>query len=161
MSMTRIPVARERLRSPSPAAAAGTLNSRHGSPSGSGLEASLLQLIHNHQLASFHLREQTERAKKEAAEAAARVSEVVVEAVNGGVQESFINEKRIELEIRAVAAAVFRYKKETDHWIAASRAINTAIKEEDFHARISVIVQMVESLVVASSAHLVNAVSPS
>ncbi|GAB2234117.1 hypothetical protein Droror1_Dr00003354 [Drosera rotundifolia] len=129
MSMTRKPVARERLRSPSPAAAGGTLNNRHGSPGVSGLEASLLQLIHNHQLASFHLREQTERAKKEAAEAAARVSEVAVEAVNGGVQECFINEKRIELEIRAVAAAVFRYKKETDHWIAASRAINAAIKE--------------------------------
>ncbi|GAB2274253.1 hypothetical protein Dimus_009018 [Dionaea muscipula] len=137
--MSRIPqvAARGRLRSPSPAEI--DLKRRQGSTAGvgnssggGGLEASLVQLIHNHQLASFRLREQTEQAKKEASEAAARISDAAVEAVNSGVQECFINEKRIELEIRGVAAAVFRYKKETDQWIAASRAINTAVKVQDY-----------------------------
>lgn len=57
-----------------------------------------------------------------------RVSDHLVDAVNGGVQESFINEKRIELEIRALMATIMRFGKQTDQWLAASHAVNTAIK---------------------------------
>ncbi|KAK9280719.1 hypothetical protein L1049_014417 [Liquidambar formosana] len=95
-----------------------------------GLEASLLQLVHDHHHSSLRLREQTaEKAKKDAIRHAVRVSDLLVDAVNGGVQESFINEKRIELEIRALAATIMRFTKQTDQWLSASHAINSAIKE--------------------------------
>ncbi|MBA0735798.1 hypothetical protein Gogos_019613 [Gossypium gossypioides] len=71
----------------------------------------------------------TEKAKKDAIKKAGRVSDLLVEAVNGGVQESFINEKRIEAEIRALASTIARFMKQTDQWLAASHAINTAVKE--------------------------------
>ena len=70
----------------------------------------------------------TEKAKKDAIKKAGRVSDLLVDAVNGGVQESFINEKRIEVEIRALAATIGRFMKQTDQWLAASHAINTAVK---------------------------------
>ncbi|CAK9142692.1 unnamed protein product [Ilex paraguariensis] len=92
------------------------------------LEASLLQMIYDHHHTSLKLREHTEKAKKNAIRSAMRVSDVLVDAVNGGVQEAFINEKRIELEIRALAATIMRFRKQTDQWLAASHAINTAIK---------------------------------
>lgn len=57
---------------------------------------------------------------------AGRVSDLLVDSMNGGVQESFINEKQIELEIRSLSATVTRYKKQTDQWLLASRSINTA-----------------------------------
>jgi hypothetical protein len=50
--------------------------------------------------------------------------------VNGGVQGAFINEKRIELEIRALMATIAQFMKQTDQWlagIAATHAINTAV----------------------------------
>jgi hypothetical protein len=94
-----------------------------------GLESSLIQLINDHHHQSLSLREQTEKAKKEAIRSAVRVSDLFVNAVNGGVQESFVNEKRIELEIRALASTVMRFAKLTDQWLAASHSINTAIKE--------------------------------
>ncbi|XP_011080748.1 biogenesis of lysosome-related organelles complex 1 subunit 1 isoform X2 [Sesamum indicum] len=72
------------------------------------LEASLLQMINDHNHASVELRENT---------------------VNGGVQEVFINEKRIEMEIRALAATIMRFSKQTDQWLTASHAINNAVKE--------------------------------
>ena len=56
------------------------------------------------------------------------MSDLLVDAVNGGVQESFVNEKRIELEIRALTATIVRFGKQTDQWLAASHSINTAIK---------------------------------
>ncbi|CAA2989971.1 biogenesis of lysosome-related organelles complex 1 subunit 1 [Olea europaea var. sylvestris] len=93
------------------------------------LEASLLQMIHDHNHASAILRERTEKAKKEAIQTAARVSDLVVNAVNEGVQEVYINEKRIEMEIRALTARIMLFKKQTDQWLTASHAINTAVKE--------------------------------
>lgn len=94
-----------------------------------GLEASLLHLINDYHNASLGLREQTEKAKKDACKNALRVSDLLVESVNGGVQEAFVNEKRIELEIRALSATITRFAKQTDQWLASSHLINTAIKE--------------------------------
>lgn len=70
----------------------------------------------------------TEKKKEEAIRNAARVSDLLVDAVNGGVQECFVNEKRIELEIRTLAVTIARFMKQTDHWLAASHALNTALK---------------------------------
>ncbi|KAF8397013.1 hypothetical protein HHK36_018651 [Tetracentron sinense] len=113
-----------------------------------GLESSLIQLVHDHHQSSLRLREQTDRthtrnqmrglgnlqfitekAKKDAIRSATRVSDILVGTVNGGVQESFINEKRIELEIRALVTTIIRYTKQTDQWLAASHSINSAVKE--------------------------------
>ncbi|KAL9458318.1 hypothetical protein AB3S75_007228 [Citrus x aurantiifolia] len=94
-----------------------------------GLEASLLQLIQNHQHSSLKLREQTERAKRDSVRHAKRVSDLLTDALNGGVQESYVIEKRIELEIRTLAATIAKFMKQTDQWLATSHAINTAVKE--------------------------------
>ncbi|XP_010521998.1 PREDICTED: biogenesis of lysosome-related organelles complex 1 subunit 1 [Tarenaya hassleriana] len=93
------------------------------------LESSLLQLIEDHQRSSLRLREQTEKARKDAIRNAAKAADLLVEAVNGGVEECFVNEKRIEAEIRNLAVTIARFGKQTDQWLAATHAINTAIKE--------------------------------
>ncbi|GMP48942.1 hypothetical protein CsSME_00016114 [Camellia sinensis var. sinensis] len=94
-----------------------------------GLESSLLHLINLHNNSYLLLRDHTEKAKKDAIRSAIRASDLLVETVNGGVQESFVNEKRIELEIRSLAATIMRFAKQTDQWLSVSRSINTAIKE--------------------------------
>ncbi|XP_031742805.1 biogenesis of lysosome-related organelles complex 1 subunit 1 isoform X2 [Cucumis sativus] len=93
-----------------------------------GLEASLLQMVTDHQYASLKLRENSEKAKKDAIQKAVRVSDLLVDAVNGGVQESFVNQKLIELEIRALGTTIARFTKQTDQWLAATHALNTAVK---------------------------------
>ncbi|KAH8490585.1 hypothetical protein H0E87_022935 [Populus deltoides] len=93
-------------------------------PTGNDLESSLLQIFTDHHHTSLRLRETTEKAKKEAA----RVADLLVDKVNGGVQESFVNEKRIEMEIRSLAASIVRFMKQSDQWLTATHSINTAIK---------------------------------
>ncbi|CAH9094028.1 unnamed protein product [Cuscuta epithymum] len=100
---------------------------RPGEPD--SLEASLMQLINDHHDKSLKLRAFTEQSKKDAVQSATRVSDLLVDAVNGGVQEAYAIEKKIEMEIRALAASIMRFGKQTDQWLAASHAINTAIKE--------------------------------
>ncbi|KAG8088818.1 hypothetical protein GUJ93_ZPchr0011g27471 [Zizania palustris] len=43
--------------------------------------------------------------------------------------ELYINEKRIELEARALLATILRYRKQTDQWLAATNSINSVLKE--------------------------------
>ncbi|XP_031111637.1 biogenesis of lysosome-related organelles complex 1 subunit 1 isoform X1 [Ipomoea triloba] len=100
---------------------------RPGEPN--SLEASLTQMINVHHYRSLKLRAFTEESKKGAVHSANRVSNLLVDAVNGSVQEAYVIEKKIELEIRALAAAIMRFGKQTDQWLASSHAINTAIKE--------------------------------
>ncbi|CAO2824804.1 unnamed protein product [Amaranthus hypochondriacus] len=93
------------------------------------LESSLLHLLHQHHIASASLRHQTEKSKKEAIGAGNRVSELLVDAVNGGVQESFLYQKQIEMEIRSLTTTINRFHKQTQQWLTASHSLNTAIKE--------------------------------
>ncbi|VVA16439.1 Hypothetical predicted protein [Prunus dulcis] len=98
-------------------------------PEPGGVEESLLQLVQDHHQTSLRLREVTEKAKKDAIKKAARAAELMVDAVNGGVQESFVNEKRIEYEIRALTATITRFTKQTDQWLSVTHSMNSAIKE--------------------------------
>ncbi|KAK1361281.1 Biogenesis of lysosome-related organelles complex 1 subunit 1 [Heracleum sosnowskyi] len=102
---------------------------KSSSSSSKNLEASLLQLISNHNQSSLSLKQHTDKAKKDAINNAIRVSDVLVESVNGGVEECYINQKRIELEIQALSSTVLRFAKQTDQWLVASRSLNNAVKE--------------------------------
>ncbi|XP_062202699.1 biogenesis of lysosome-related organelles complex 1 subunit 1-like [Phragmites australis] len=102
-----------------PAAAGGKLD----------LEEALLQIVHEHRHQSLRQRQQTERAKKDALRSAVRVADLLVDTVDGGVQDLFVNEKRIELEARALLGTIGRYRKQTDQWLAATNAINSVLKE--------------------------------
>ncbi|KQJ92563.1 biogenesis of lysosome-related organelles complex 1 subunit 1 [Brachypodium distachyon] len=98
-------------------------------PAGGQLESDLLRIMQQHHHQSLRQRQQTERAKKSALSSAARVAGHLVDAVDGGVQELFVNEKRVEAEARALLAAVARYRKQTDQWLAATNAVNSVLKE--------------------------------
>ncbi|KAG2595026.1 biogenesis of lysosome-related organelles complex 1 subunit 1-like isoform X2 [Panicum virgatum] len=93
------------------------------------LEEALLHIIQRHHHQSLRQSQQTERAKKDALRSALRVSDLLVDTVDGGVQELFVNEKRIEHEARALLTTIARYRKQTDQWLAATNEINSVLKE--------------------------------
>ncbi|XP_011629135.1 biogenesis of lysosome-related organelles complex 1 subunit 1 isoform X1 [Amborella trichopoda] len=103
------------------------MEKKGGAESGN-LEQALVHLVHEYNHKTLFIREKTENAKKDALRSGLHVSGLLVDSVNGGVQESFINEKRIEFETRALASTIMRYTKQTNQWLAASHAINSAIK---------------------------------
>uniref|UniRef100_A0A804PWV3 Biogenesis of lysosome-related organelles complex 1 subunit 1 n=1 Tax=Zea mays TaxID=4577 RepID=A0A804PWV3_MAIZE len=92
------------------------------------LEEALLRIVQQHHHQSLCQRQQTERAKKDALKSAVRVADLLVDTVDGGVRELFVNEKRIELEARALLGTIARYRRQTDEWLAATSEINSALK---------------------------------
>lgn len=93
------------------------------------LEAALIQMMNDYSHSNAQLRDQLEKVKKDALATATRVSDLLVDSVNSGVQESFINEKRIELETRVLSATVQRYIKQTNQWLAVVHGLDSALKE--------------------------------
>jgi hypothetical protein len=59
---------------------------------------------------------------------AVRVADLLVDTVDGGVQELYVNERRIELEARALLGTIARYRRQTDQWLAATHEINSVLK---------------------------------
>lgn len=93
------------------------------------LEAALIQMMNDYSHSNAQLRDKLEKVKKDALATATRVSDLLVDSVNSGVQESFINEKRIELETRVLSATVQRYIKQTNQWLAVVHGLDSALKE--------------------------------
>ena len=69
-----------------------------------------------------------ETAKKDALASAAVVSDLVVESVNEGVQQAFINEKQIEMEARALGITVQKFVKQTSQWLTVVHTFDAALK---------------------------------
>ncbi|XP_030464217.1 biogenesis of lysosome-related organelles complex 1 subunit 1-like [Syzygium oleosum] len=128
MNSPQLPLGRTRVLSPSESEKSPA-DSHPVGGGGGGLEASLVGLTHHHHRRSVALRDRAEKAKRDAIRSAVAASDLLVEAVNGGVEDAFVNQKRIELETRALAATVSRFAKQTDHWLASTRPLNSAIKE--------------------------------
>ncbi|XP_062204564.1 biogenesis of lysosome-related organelles complex 1 subunit 1-like isoform X2 [Phragmites australis] len=93
------------------------------------LEEALLQIVHRRHHQSLRQRQRTERAKKGALGSAVRVADLLVNTVDGGMQELFVDEKRIELEARVLLGTIAWYRKQTDQWLAATNAISSDLKE--------------------------------
>ncbi|CAD6268924.1 unnamed protein product [Miscanthus lutarioriparius] len=107
------------------------------------LEDALLQIMQQHHHQSFHQRQQTERAKKDALRSAARVADLLVDTVDDGeVQELFVNEKRVELEARALLGTIARYRKQSDQWLAATNEINSVLKAEQLELSTLMVVEI-------------------
>ncbi|CAK9235950.1 hypothetical protein BDL97_08G100700 [Sphagnum fallax] len=94
-----------------------------------GLEASFANMMQQHAHHSAHLRDRVQTSKKAALEAAAVVSDLLVESINGGVQEVFVNEKQIEMEARSMGVTVQRFSKQTSQWLNVIHTFDSALKE--------------------------------
>lgn len=93
------------------------------------LDVWVAQMMQKHAYESAQRRERVETAKKDALASAAVVSNLLVESVNGGVQEAFINEKRIEMEARALGMTIQKFTKQTSQWLNIVHTFDSALKE--------------------------------
>ncbi|KAL2642827.1 hypothetical protein R1flu_010414 [Riccia fluitans] len=120
------------------------------------LDASFAQMMQQHSVGNVVLANRLEKSKKDTLVAATEVSGFIVDSVNGGVQESFVNEKRIEMEARALASTVQRFTQTTSQWLSIFHNFDSALKEiGDFENWIKVMEYDCESVAKALN-HIVT-----
>eukprot|EP00249_Psilotum_nudum_P019043 c27070_g1_i1 orf=190-585(+) len=94
-----------------------------------GLEVAFSSMIQEHAQRNLHLKERAEKAKKDALAAAILVSDLLVDSLNKGVQESFVIEKHIEMEVQTLAGTVQKFAKQTNQWLTVVHNFDNALKE--------------------------------
>ncbi|ODN00529.1 Biogenesis of lysosome-related organelles complex 1 subunit 1 [Orchesella cincta] len=82
---------------------------------------------HNDDLAK--LREAQENRKKEAMSAATDLTNAMVDHLNVGVAQAYLNEKKLDSEMRTLTTNASQFAKQTQQWLALIDNFNTALKE--------------------------------
>lgn len=68
------------------------------------------------------------RQKQVALASVSELMDLLVDSVNKNVQEIFVNQKRIEVETRALVNSVGQYTKQTQQWVRTLSSFDDALK---------------------------------
>jgi len=89
----------------------------------------LSSLVKKHNDDLVKLREGQENRKKEAMTAATALTNAMVDHLNVGVAQAYLNEKKLDSEMRALTTNASQFAKQTHQWLALIDNFNTALKE--------------------------------
>ncbi|XP_053907371.1 biogenesis of lysosome-related organelles complex 1 subunit 1 [Cuculus canorus] len=89
----------------------------------------LSRLLKEHQARQGERRELQERRRREAITAATRLTEALVDHLNVGVAQAYVNQRKLDQEVKALQAAAAQFARQTGHWIAMVESFNQALKE--------------------------------
>jgi hypothetical protein len=68
------------------------------------------------------------RQKQVALASVSELMDLLVDSVNKNVQEIFLNQKRIEVEARALINSIGYYSKQTQQWVRTLSSFDDALK---------------------------------
>ncbi|CAG7831960.1 unnamed protein product [Allacma fusca] len=89
----------------------------------------LSSLVKDHQIKTQALKDEQTRKKKEALAAANSLTQAMVDHLNIGVAQAYINEKRLDAEMRTLTTNAGQFAKQTHQWLTLIENFNTALKE--------------------------------
>lgn len=82
---------------------------------------------HNQRLAAH--RREIEKCKDDVVASIEAVTSALLDSVNAGVAQVYINQQRLEQEAKALQAQTARFAKQTSKWLAMYKGLNEALKE--------------------------------
>ncbi|XP_046572039.1 biogenesis of lysosome-related organelles complex 1 subunit 1-like isoform X1 [Haliotis rubra] len=89
----------------------------------------LSNLVKQHQTRQQSRKELQERRKKDAIVAATALSHVLVDHLNAGVAQAYVNEKKLNTETKILQENAAQFSKQTMQWLKLVEDFNTALKE--------------------------------
>ncbi|XP_023226818.1 biogenesis of lysosome-related organelles complex 1 subunit 1 [Centruroides vittatus] len=89
----------------------------------------LSSLVKEHQQRYIVRREEQEKKRKEAIIAANNLTSALVDHLNVGVAQAYLNQKRLDAEAKHLHANVTHFAKQTAQWLHLVESFNQALKE--------------------------------
>uniref|UniRef100_A0A4W6DXR3 Biogenesis of lysosome-related organelles complex 1 subunit 1 n=1 Tax=Lates calcarifer TaxID=8187 RepID=A0A4W6DXR3_LATCA len=71
----------------------------------------------------------TERRRREAIAAATCLTEALVDHLNVGVAQAYINQRKLDHEVKTLQVQASQFSKQTAQWISMVEGFNQALKE--------------------------------
>ncbi|NXA56843.1 BL1S1 protein, partial [Nothocercus julius] len=91
--------------------------------------AMLSRLLKEHQARQSERKELQERRRREAIAAATSLTEALVDHLNVGVAQAYVNQRKLDREVRTLQAQAAQFARQTGQWIAMVESFNQALKE--------------------------------
>jgi len=86
-------------------------------------------MLKDHQARHLAKKEIQERKKREASAAAALFAHSLVDHLNTGVAQAYVNQKKLDTETKILQANVTQFAKQTTQWLKLIEDFNQALKE--------------------------------
>ncbi|XP_059166884.1 biogenesis of lysosome-related organelles complex 1 subunit 1-like [Physella acuta] len=89
----------------------------------------LSNLVKQHQSRQQARKDIQDKRKRDAITAATALSHVLVDHLNAGVAQAYVNQKKLDTETRILQANAAQFSKQTMQWLKLVEDFNTALKE--------------------------------
>jgi len=89
----------------------------------------LSSLVKEHQARQSVRKEEQEVKRKEALEAGTELTNALVDHLNVGVAQAYLNQKRLDSEAKQLHLNATNFAKQTQSWLGLIETFNTSLKE--------------------------------
>ncbi|XP_069683692.1 biogenesis of lysosome-related organelles complex 1 subunit 1 isoform X1 [Periplaneta americana] len=89
----------------------------------------LSSLVKEHQVKQAARKEKQEQKRKEAVAAANNLTQALVDHLNVGVAQAYLNQKRLDAEAKQLHHSATNFAKQTQQWVSLVESFNGALKE--------------------------------
>ncbi|RMX48772.1 biogenesis of lysosome-related organelles complex 1 subunit 1 [Pocillopora verrucosa] len=89
----------------------------------------LSRALKEHQANQAVQREKQEHLRREAVVASSRLTYKLMDTLNTGVEQAYVNQRKLETEAKQLQAHAARFSKQTVQWLQMLEAFNKALKE--------------------------------
>ncbi|XP_059400092.1 biogenesis of lysosome-related organelles complex 1 subunit 1-like [Carassius carassius] len=89
----------------------------------------LSRLLKEHQAKQNERKESQERRRREAIAAATSLTEALVDHLNVGVAQAYVNQRKLDNEVKTLQVQASQFAKQTAQWINMVENFNQALKE--------------------------------
>uniref|UniRef100_A0A5F9DMX2 Biogenesis of lysosome-related organelles complex 1 subunit 1 n=1 Tax=Oryctolagus cuniculus TaxID=9986 RepID=A0A5F9DMX2_RABIT len=88
----------------------------------------LSRLLKEHQAKQNERKELQEKRRREAITAATCLTEALVDHLNVGVAQAYVNQRKLDREVKTLQAQAAQFAKQTGQWIGMVENFNQALK---------------------------------
>ncbi|XP_068671512.1 biogenesis of lysosome-related organelles complex 1 subunit 1-like [Montipora foliosa] len=89
----------------------------------------LSRAFKEHQARQAAHREKQERLRREAVLASSRLTYRMMDTLNVGVEQAYVNQRKLETEAKQLQVHAVRFSKQTVQWLQMLESFNKALKE--------------------------------
>ncbi|KAK4876438.1 hypothetical protein RN001_012860 [Aquatica leii] len=89
----------------------------------------LSSMIKEHQMRQNVKKESQENKRKDAIGAASNLTQALVDHLNVGVAQAYLNQKRLDAEAKQLHTSAINFSKQTNQWLTLVETFSSALKE--------------------------------
>eukprot|EP00656_Telonema_subtile_P025054 TRINITY_DN2718_c0_g1_i1.p1 TRINITY_DN2718_c0_g1~~TRINITY_DN2718_c0_g1_i1.p1 ORF type:complete len:129 (-),score=41.30 TRINITY_DN2718_c0_g1_i1:189-575(-) len=89
----------------------------------------LQELVRQHKAAQVDLLHRNEQRRQAAVQSVGKVTSALLDTVNSGVAEVFMNQEDLEREVKQLQAQSIKLSKSTKNWVGLMNEMSGALKE--------------------------------